>query len=91
MSWDKTYSFTLAIAADVLTASILWNRRDVTVSSLCGLQLRRIANQEGGIWILVQLGRLLNKIQANHCELAIQGDLAEARETIQFLQPPPSV
>lgn len=81
MSWSGTYTHTLAIAADMGTASIFWNREDVTVSSLCGLELRKPA----GNWFLRALGRLLNRVQANHCELAIAADRARAQSTIALL------
>lgn len=90
MSWSNTYSYTLAIAVDMLTASVFWNKTDVCVSSLAGLNLRRRAAGLGTNWFLYHLGLLLNRIQTNHCELSIQGDLARANSTITLLSSAPS-
>ena len=88
MSWSNTYSHTLAIAVDMLTASIFWNDEDVTVSSLCGVALRKGQTTT----FLARLGKILNKIQANHCEMAITADKARAAQTITFLSSiPPKV
>lgn len=81
MSWSNTYTHTIAIGVDMLTASVLWNRSDVTVSSLCGLELLK----PSGVWSLRALGRLLNKLQANHCELAIQADILRAQRALRLL------
>lgn len=90
MAWANTYSFTLAIAADTFTASLLWNRTDITVSSLCALQLRRKAAGLGYNWGLVKLGGALNWIQTGHCEGAVLYDLARANSVIQLLESAPS-
>jgi hypothetical protein len=84
MSWSNTYSHTLAIAIDILTASIFWNVEDVTVSSLCGLALRSGRSSS----FLGRLGRVLNRIQSNHCELAIAADLARAEACRTLLTVP---
>lgn len=81
MSWSNTYSHTLAIAVDMATASVFWNKEDITVSSLCGLALR--ANRSTSF--PGRLGAILNKIQTNHCELAIQADLTRAQAIITLL------
>lgn len=71
----------LAIAVDVLLASWFWKIPDVTISSLCGLALRKDpkARSFNGY-----LGRLLNRVQAGHTEKAIANDLARA-EAIKVL------
>lgn len=71
MAWSNTYSHTLAIAVDILTASVFWNVEDVCVSSLAGLSLRKRETNT----FLARLGALLSKIEANHCELSIAADL----------------
>lgn len=73
----------LAIAVDILFASFLWDKPDVTISSLCGLALRanpKVRTFNG------YLGRILNKIQPNHCELAIQFDIQRAQDILKVLQ-----
>jgi hypothetical protein len=87
MSWSNTYSHTLAIAVDMFTASIFWNDADVTVSSLCGLALRRRETRT----FLAVLGKLLNKIQTNHCELAIAADLSRCSATTALLNSVPPI
>lgn len=82
MAWSNTYTHTIAVAVDVFTASILWNSYDVTISSRCGLALRGVGGHPE--W-MKSLGRLLNKIQANHCELAIQADMQRAKNAIAYL------
>lgn len=85
MSLDNTYTYKIAVSVDVLTASIFWNRTDLTVSSLCGLELRKVAAGKGGVWSLVQLGRFLNRLSKDHCESAIRGDAQAALNTLNTL------
>lgn len=80
MSWTNTYTHTIAVAVDVFTASIIWDTYGVTVSSRCGLALRR-----GQTGLLATLGKILNKIQDNHCELAIKADIQRAQDALKFL------
>ena len=81
MSWQNTYSFTLAITADVLTASIFWNYRDVCVSSLAGMAIRAGKTSS----LLGRIGKILNWIQPGHCEMSIDYDISVAQSTIAFL------
>jgi hypothetical protein len=81
MSWQNTYSFTLAITLDVVTASVFWNRRDVTVSSLCGMAIRAGKTSS----LLGRIGKVLNWLQTDHCEQAIAYDMSVANSTLQFL------
>lgn len=74
-------AYRLAVAIDVLLASWFWKVPDVTISSLCGLALRKdpkVRSFNG------YLGRLLNRIQTEHTEKAIAHDLARA-EAIKVL------
>lgn len=82
MSWSNTWTHTVAVAVDIFTASVFWNHEDVTVSSLCGLELRHGAT---GDRLLCTLGRFLNRIQANHCELAIAADRQRAEAALKLL------
>lgn len=85
MTWTSTYTGRLTIAVDMLTASIFWNRTDTTVSSLCGIQLRRRACGQGYQRFLAALGDLLNWLNPNHCEGAILGDFSRMMKTVQQL------
>ena len=82
MSWQGTWTYIVARSADVFTASVIWNEADVTVSSICGLELR--AGSKGDP-TLQRLGRFLNRLQKNHCELAIAADLARAQAAVKML------
>lgn len=85
MSWDNTYTHNLAVAVDFFSASLFWNRADVTVSSLCGLQLRRRAQGEGFQAGLVALGDFLEWINPGHCEAAIKADFARMEVASQLM------
>lgn len=85
MSWSNTYTHTVIITVDVLGASLFWNRSDLTISSLCGLELRKKAAGQGSVWSLVQLGRFLNWINTGHCEAAINADAQRAVNALRSL------
>lgn len=78
MSWSRTYTHALVIAVDMLGSAILWSRKtaDVTISAMCGLELRK-TQYPGMVYSrrLVWLARVLNRIQAGHCEAAIASDM----------------
>ena len=65
---------------DIFVCSLLLSDPDTTISARCGLALRY---GRGGL--LAGLGRLLNVLQANHCENAIADDIARARAAIERL------
>jgi len=78
MSWDSPYTHALAISADMVGSAVLWANKtaDITISSIWGLELRRVMRGEKDVTRrLVVLGRVLNRSQANHCELGIAADL----------------
>jgi hypothetical protein len=78
---NNAYVTVLARAVDIVCCTIIWRNYDVTISSMCGLELRK----PNPAWWAKILGGMLNKIQANHCELAIQADLLRATSTIGML------
>ena len=80
----RSWTHAFALAVDVLTFSIIRQRFDITISSWCGLQLRRGAR---GAWFGRILGTVLNHIETNHCELAIAADADRARTALQYLGP----
>jgi len=102
MAWGGTYSYRVLIGLDRLGAALLFNRNDITISTLCGLvQLADSARPERKsafrlvlsfglhpvqLWLLRQLSYALDKIQPNHCQLAIQGDRATAQSIIDMLK-----
>ncbi len=80
--YDNSYVFVLARTIDILFCGWIWRQYDLTISAECGLELRKATPR---IWAIV-LGRwFLNKLQANHCELAIQADRYRAHAALQIL------
>jgi hypothetical protein len=71
----------VAISVDMLAAGWLWRTYDITISSMCGLELRNPYPAAWARW----LGGLLNALQRNHCEKAIHGDMERARKAIARL------
>lgn len=62
--------------------SVLWSRDfDVTISSQCGLYFKR--GNPPLFWAL--LHRMLNCLQQDHCELAMESDLKRAQGAIREL------
>lgn len=43
MSWNRTYSHTVALGLDRFTAAVVFNQADITVSSLCWIVRKRDA------------------------------------------------
>lgn len=89
MSWDGTYSHTVLIAVDQFAAAVIFNRADLTVSTMCWMvatgndsSLKLSTWQR---WSLVKLGPVLNRIQTNHCALSADGDRLRARSTLAAL------
>lgn len=70
----------------MLTASVFWNRVDITVSSLCGLQLRRRAAGKGFQRGLAKLGDALEWLNPGHCEAAIRADFARMQSAAGLME-----
>ena len=81
MSYNKGYVVTLARCIDILACGWIWRNYDVTVSSMCGLELRRPAPRWWARW----LGGFLNWLQTGHCESAIEADTARAVDALVLL------
>lgn len=102
MAWGGTYSYRVLIGLDRLGAAVFFNRNDITISTLCGLvQLADSARPDRKrafrlvlsfglrpvqLWLLRQLTYVLDKIQHNHCQLAVQGDLQTAQSIVDMLK-----
>lgn len=71
-------------AVDIFWATLVWRDYGITISSLTGLQLRRT----NPAWWAKALGWVLNHIQPNHCELAIQSDIMRAYNALTILEAP---
>lgn len=91
MSWDRTYSHTVLIAVDQFAAAIIFNRPDLTISSMCWMVMTgndsTLKLNTAQRWILAKLGPVLNRIQANHCEEAAVGDYMRSIRTSCTLVP----
>jgi len=98
MSWGRTYSHSLAIGLDMFGAVVVFNRPDLTISSLCRIvQLAdatredfptRLASLKLSAWqvkLLRWLAKRLDGLQTDHCEGARQGDIERAQSTRDFL------
>lgn len=99
MSWDGTYTHSVAIGFDQLGAAVLFNRPGLTISSLSRIveladqgvapfpeRLRSLKLSAWQIDLLRWLGKQLDGHWPDHCEGARQGDLARADAAIALLQ-----
>lgn len=89
MSWDGTYSHNFLLALDMWAAMVVFNRPDLTVSTMCWM-VASGNDQSLKLWkwqraILVWLGPKLDKIQAHHCEGAAFADYDRAQATMNAL------
>jgi hypothetical protein len=98
MPWSGTYSNRVLVGLDQFGAAVLFNRNDACISSLCRIVQNadagvgdfpaRLASLNLKPWQLSFLRWLapkLDKIEADHCELSRQGDLARAESTKTLL------
>ena len=76
------YNYKLALFVDLFFCAAIWRDADITISSMCGLELR----SRVPVWWAKVLGGLLNRIQANHCELAIKDDMLRCGLAMSILE-----
>lgn len=81
--YSNTYLLVIARSIDILACSWVWRDYDITISSMCGLELRK---PRPASWARI-LGWCLNHIQANHCELAIVADRQRSSQALRILDP----
>lgn len=81
MSWEKTYSHTVALGLDRLGAALIFNEPDITISSLCWVvrtpSAAVIPLKLSG-WqyrLLLWIGDRLEQFWPGHCADARGGDL----------------
>lgn len=81
-SGARTWTHIFAVSVDILFFSICRGVYDCTISSWCGLEIRKgsAGNKFGR-----GLGWVLNHIQKDHCELAIAADQARAAACLNYL------
>jgi hypothetical protein len=80
--YNNVYFLVLLRGVDILFCTWIWRDYDITISSMCGLELRKPDPK----WWAVLLGGALNKIQAGHCESAIVADTARAMAALIILK-----
>lgn len=92
MSWDKTYTHTLALAFDRNAAAIVFNEPDITVSSLCWIvrngSTQMVQALELYGWqdeLLIVIGAGLEYFWPGHCASARAGDLQASARSRQLL------
>jgi hypothetical protein len=90
---SRPYALNVLIALDRFGAALLFNQPDITISSLCWVAAQGASSQNQAAklspWqtrILIPLAWVLNKIQANHCQLARMSDIATAQARIEVLK-----
>ena len=89
MAWTRTYLHTLAVAIDDAAAALLFNRNDITISSLCWMQRTADAGDPNvcaklaalGLrpWqrgFLRNVGAGLEWMRPGHCDRARLADMA---------------
>ncbi|CAB4124162.1 hypothetical protein UFOVP49_38 [uncultured Caudovirales phage] len=78
---QTTFTRYVSLGFDVFCNVLTGGKLGVTISARAG-----VAEIEGELWGKV-LSRLLNLLEPNHCQLAIQGDIDRARAIINKLTP----
>lgn len=79
--YSQGYAVVILRSIDLFVAGIIWRDYDITISAHCGLELRKPSPR---LWARL-LGAVLNKIQTNHCELAIAADKERAQGALSIL------
>jgi hypothetical protein len=79
---QKNYLYKVLLFLDIFVCALVFRDPDVTISAETGLAMQRV---HPPLWAII-LNCFLNRIQANHCTLAIQDDIRRAQTAIQYLQ-----
>ena len=80
-TFNNAWAIVILRALDVFWACVVWRDYDITISSYTGLELRKPQPKLWARW----LGWVLDHIQANHCNLAIQADTERCRDALVIL------
>ena len=83
VTYSNGYAMVVARTIDIAFAGFIWREPGVTISSLCGLEMRKPRPR---LWARV-LNAMLNAIEKNHCELAIICDRERAQAALALLGP----
>jgi hypothetical protein len=78
----KNYLYKVLLFLDIFVCALVFRDPDVTISAETGLAMQRA---KPPLWAKL-LNGFLNSIQTNHCQLAINDDVARAQTAIKYLQ-----
>lgn len=81
--YRRGFALVVARGADILLATWVWRDYDLTISSLCGLERRKV--RAAWKWWAVVIGGMLEWIQPGHCEAALAADRARAQLAIDII------
>ena len=79
---QQLYVFKFFLYLDRFIGACIWRESNITISSHCGLELRK---PNPSWWARLIGHHFLNRFWPNHCELAIQYDARCAVQTLQYL------
>lgn len=79
---ERSIPYRVLLDLDMFLCALVLGSADMTISSRCGLALR----DPSGHIFLRGLGRVLNSLSANHCELAIADDRVRAQRALEILK-----
>ena len=66
---------------DLFICGLIWRMPDITISSMCGLELRR----PNPAWWAKAISDFCDVFEADHCEKAIAADAERAHSALQTL------
>lgn len=78
---NNGYVFKVLLYFDMFVGACIWRDSGVTISSYCGLELRKPAPR----WWARVLGGALNWISPGHCSDAITHDIGRSHEALTIL------
>jgi hypothetical protein len=88
VEYSNAYTTLIARALDIFLGTSIWRDYGVTISSMCGLQLRTAKPA----WWAVLIGRnFLERFWPGHCEGAIAADILRAHQALKLLGDPCSI
>ena len=79
---NTTYVFKFLLSLDRFIGAVIWREANVTISSQCGLELRK---PNPAWWAKLIGDKFLNRFWPNHCEMAIFYDAKCCRDTLKYL------
>jgi hypothetical protein len=76
-----SWLFKFMVYVDIFWSSVIFGNADITISSTVGLAMEK----SNPPWWARWLNAGLNRIQANHCQLAIHDDIIRAIAALKLL------